>query len=436
MRNPDWTFEETVLALDLYKRVQPNLPDEFHPDVKALSATLIALAASRGVAGTSSFRNPTGVAMKLGNLSRLDPKRRGQGLSHGSKTEDEVWRKFGDDPAALRMAAEQIRLSAAQLPSREPREDGEPSTVRIWITGMWGFTPEVHGYVGFTNEGPRRKYLESHSPGDLMLVIGQNGETADPRDVGRLLGLVELTPTPVDETQCMTSEAYVAKKAQFGADRWRHALPVEKAWKLTREVKARDILPVTCHQRNARAIGSSCMLLTDTEVEAILRLPSVPVPVWGRPEWNSYCERAEKEVTVDTNLKRGPKPFHGDIAHSRLDGENFLYVMRLTGPVEALYGRKLSPGSAVIKFGMSNDVTRRASEMNCGFPPDCSLQWKPILKQRFACADDAFEAETALLQLLRSRGYATGGEFALVPEREIASIVASVCRKSAFVIAA
>ena len=44
-----------------------------------------------------SFRNPNGVAMKLSNFLKYDPKYKGKGLERGSILEKEVWEQFSED---------------------------------------------------------------------------------------------------------------------------------------------------------------------------------------------------------------------------------------------------------------------------------------------------------------------------------------------------
>lgn len=430
-RNPDWSRDETILALALYQQHRPRLPDDDHPDVVALSDELRALAATRGVRGLETFRNPIGVSMKLSNLRGGDPLNAGKGLPHGSATEDQVWEEFGSHPTKLATAAADIRASFARSRTPAGPRAGSPNQPpRIWVTGMWGYSPDVHGYVGFTNPGPRDRYLRECQPGDLMMIIGQNGETADPRDVGRLLGLVELEPRAVQERECMSDEAYAEKLRVFGADRWRNALPVKKAWKITREVIASQIATTTCSARNARAIGASCLLLTDEEVDRVLDLPSTPWRVWGQPDWAGDVGNAETHLK--TAISRGPRPSFGKFEQNREDGETTLYAMRLIGPVAQAMPSRPWVGQALVKVGRSNDVKRRCEELNCGFPPGLELRWEVAYAQRFACADDAHDAEQRLLKMLEDKRMTIGREFAVVPEKQLAGLLGWVAEKSAF----
>ena len=86
--NPPWSVPELALALDLYKR-QGQLGDG-DSRVVELSHVLNALPRPPGERVSGTFRNPNGVAMKLGNFARLDPSHAGVGLSRGSHRDEEV----------------------------------------------------------------------------------------------------------------------------------------------------------------------------------------------------------------------------------------------------------------------------------------------------------------------------------------------------------
>ena len=113
-RNPDWTWDEHVLALELYMTDREHLPGKTSPKVIALSALLNRLGERKGLRSSSTFRNPDGVAMKLQNFKRFDPFYLDQGLSgltRGSSGEQPVWEKYAGDIAALAAAAKVIRVA-------------------------------------------------------------------------------------------------------------------------------------------------------------------------------------------------------------------------------------------------------------------------------------------------------------------------------------
>ena len=108
-RNPPWSRDELILALDLYRRHDGRDPGDTHPDVVALSALLREMA---GGSGLATFRNANGVAMKLMNFRSLDTnftRGGGKGLNAASKLDKAVWTEFSTDRQALAVAAELLR---------------------------------------------------------------------------------------------------------------------------------------------------------------------------------------------------------------------------------------------------------------------------------------------------------------------------------------
>ena len=105
-RNPPWSRDELILALELY--LSRGLLDDRAPEVIALSDSLRQLAAVEQN-DPEVFRNPNGVAMKLGNFAALDPSYNGKGLSAGGKGDKAIWNEYAHTPAALAAAAKTIR---------------------------------------------------------------------------------------------------------------------------------------------------------------------------------------------------------------------------------------------------------------------------------------------------------------------------------------
>ncbi|WP_040509421.1 HNH endonuclease [Gluconobacter morbifer] len=108
-RNPPWTRDEIILALDLYRQVEGAWPRESDPRVAALSDTLNSFWRAQGHEG-ATLRNANGVKMKLMNLRAHDPAYADKaGLKAGNHIEREVWADFADDPRHLKETADAIR---------------------------------------------------------------------------------------------------------------------------------------------------------------------------------------------------------------------------------------------------------------------------------------------------------------------------------------
>jgi len=122
-RNPNWTREEIILAVNLYLASGRKQLDKRDPRVVELSELLNKLPIHSQSNRETKFRNPTGVSMKLGNISAIDPESTGAGLARGNRLEAEIWEKYGDDPQRLAALAESI---AANIDAAKPEQQYSP----------------------------------------------------------------------------------------------------------------------------------------------------------------------------------------------------------------------------------------------------------------------------------------------------------------------
>lgn len=86
MANNNWTREETIIAFNVYCKIPFKRSNKNNP-------TIIKYAKIIG-------RSPSALNMKVGNIGRLDPELKKQGivgLSHGGKIEEEVWAEFNSN---------------------------------------------------------------------------------------------------------------------------------------------------------------------------------------------------------------------------------------------------------------------------------------------------------------------------------------------------
>jgi len=95
-RNPKWSRDELILALDLYIIVNPVHTSDKNPEVIAISELLNVLPIHPYAEHGEKFRNANGVYMKLCNFLRFDPNYSGTGLQRGSKLEELIWNEFSN----------------------------------------------------------------------------------------------------------------------------------------------------------------------------------------------------------------------------------------------------------------------------------------------------------------------------------------------------
>lgn len=92
-----WTREETIVAFNVYCKIPFKNSSKTHP-------TIIKYAKILG-------RTPSALNMKVGNIGRLDPDLKKQGitgLTHGARLELEVWEEFYGNPDHLAFESERL----------------------------------------------------------------------------------------------------------------------------------------------------------------------------------------------------------------------------------------------------------------------------------------------------------------------------------------
>lgn len=110
-RNPAWTRDELILALDLYFRINPLHASEKTQEIQELSRLLNELPLKVMRMDEQRFRNPYGVHMKLQNFLRFDPNYKGVGLTKGGHLEEEIWNEYSTNRKALTITASAIRAT-------------------------------------------------------------------------------------------------------------------------------------------------------------------------------------------------------------------------------------------------------------------------------------------------------------------------------------
>lgn len=100
-RNIKWDREEIILLLDLYLRIRNEKFDKNHPEIEKLIYLLNKRAKKLGLKTTDTYRNNTGIFMKLMNLRALDSDYQGEGLKNYSKLDKEMWNMYKDNNSQL-----------------------------------------------------------------------------------------------------------------------------------------------------------------------------------------------------------------------------------------------------------------------------------------------------------------------------------------------
>jgi 5-methylcytosine-specific restriction enzyme A len=126
-RNPDWTRDELILALDFYLSHRPSFPGKTSKAIAGLSLLVREVAGRLGIRGDAAFRNENGVYMKLMNFRRLDPAFIAlgkKGLRGGNVLELQIWKEFAHRPKHCAEIAAAIK-AALEVEGEDRLEDDE-----------------------------------------------------------------------------------------------------------------------------------------------------------------------------------------------------------------------------------------------------------------------------------------------------------------------
>ena len=101
-RNPDWTRDELIIALDYHLNNRNFDPRPQSEEIGALVQKIAKVSKALGLESPRlCFRTPDSIAMKLRNFSSFDPQyteNGRRGLTNGNRLEVELWEEFSGRP--------------------------------------------------------------------------------------------------------------------------------------------------------------------------------------------------------------------------------------------------------------------------------------------------------------------------------------------------
>jgi 5-methylcytosine-specific restriction enzyme A len=132
--NPKWTWDETLLALDLYVDCGRSIPSSEDPRVKELSRLLRTLPHHAIASRQPTFRNPDGVVFKLQNLRQLAT---GKGLGNVSATDRKIWAEYGSKLQSVKQVASRIRQAIELSDALSSEQDNDDDQVEFAEGGVF-----------------------------------------------------------------------------------------------------------------------------------------------------------------------------------------------------------------------------------------------------------------------------------------------------------
>jgi len=285
----------------------------------------------------------------------------------------------------------------------------------IWLRSFYGFGPEEDGYIGWTEPGPRDRMLGKVEDGDLFMIYGATSAETSKAQRNRVLGFLQIEPKPIRDVDKASPVGIKRKQDHGWQDKWTHAIPVVRAWRVNEPILLERVAPTTYRPEAGQAIAVWNPELLPEEVDLALKVRVTETSVFGEPPiFGTVPERVPLAQAY-----RPSRAFPGGFGERTAlyeDGPTQLYLAPFIGDSFALLGENKPFGdkSVLLKIGISNDHVRRLGELNSGFPPTCIGRWgKPTLSEPYPGRKAAEDAEQVFKDAAKARLRSLGGEFFL-----------------------
>lgn len=273
---------------------------------------------------------------------------------------------------------------------------------RIFLTKVWGFSPEDYPAIGFNSEGARLKFLKESEPGDWVVLAGTRAAPTQPKYRGRLLGKVQLGPEQIDVEKVVRSVGTEIPEDHYledGRYRWPFGLPMISAQRFPELPDLAqlfgDYLSGTQWASYALDLGKKLGGEALAKVEA---LRTEPANIVEAPAIVRQRERQRSLVLNRTGGPTGPGPSTTRTGSDRAYSVASAYLLELQGGPRTVF-----------KVGYSGDLEGRLASLNKGLVPSVTgYTWRLVTRQEFATENLAYAFEQILHA--RIRQYLIDGE--------------------------
>ncbi|MEZ5690473.1 MAG: hypothetical protein R3D71_02270 [Rickettsiales bacterium] len=264
--------------------------------------------------------------------------------------------------------------------------------MKIFATRTWGFRPETYPVISFVREGDRDKLLKESEIGDVILIVGTQGEPTEENERGRLLGIAQIGRIAVDTLTVLDeSEIRPHDYDAHGNYRWPKALAMTRAWYFPSKPLLKDVLA----QQLPYNATTQAVLLNEDDTSAIMALQAEEALI---PE----TEAVAKLKKLESALLRG-KPTRGVIPSAWSSR-----VVRELGRKSVTYALRYGK-SDCWKIGHTVDVKQRLSDINKHIPYEITGEkWELFRTQSWENETLAYEMEQGLFNDLFK--FRTAGE--------------------------
>lgn len=268
----------------------------------------------------------------------------------------------------------------------------------VWLTGFWGFAPEDEGILGFTDPNDRDRLLSMIDDRQLVCIYGASSPETDSKIVHHLLGVIEIERTSIDSWDKMSDSAKERNLRAGRGEKWRHAMPVRRAWRTKQTLDVKQVFPNSYDPRRGRNIAKFGTWLVADEARRLLeKFPFNETNVYGEPPVIDDDRDETEPGSIESFLKPSKGIFgsFGDRSYEIQDKPHDLYLARFPDAPELLAGRSIPKGVTLVKIGISGNIDNRLKALNLSFPETSRIRWKMERKAEFPDRESAADAETA-----------------------------------------
>ncbi|RTL61584.1 MAG: GIY-YIG nuclease family protein [Pseudonocardiaceae bacterium] len=284
---------------------------------------------------------------------------------------------------------------------------------RIWLRSFYGFGPEEDGYIGWTEEAHRNRMLGLIEDGDLFMIYGASSAETDKSHRNRIMGFLQIEAQAIRDKEKASAVGLQRKRDNGWQDKWIHAIPVKRAWRADESILLSRIASDTYRPEAGQAIATWNPPLLPKEVNLALKIRVTEVNVFGEPPVSDGSLTNSTLAQAFQPSRAFPGSF-GERTSNYEDGPTMLYLARFEGDSFALRGQPKPQfdKSVLLKIGVSNNLARRTSELNVGFPPASIGKWSMALKSEpYPNRKAAEAAEQEFKDAAKKEIESLGGEF-------------------------
>nr|WP_321462940.1 hypothetical protein [uncultured Cohaesibacter sp.] len=304
-----------------------------------------------------------------------------------------------------------------------PIEAIKASPAEVWLTSFYGFTPELWGFLGFSNPGNRKSFIKEAADGALVVIYGHKSKS--PKDMqGYILGVLQVSRRINHAQAFMDPIEWKIKETNADSKgKWNEAVKATRAWRVVPEsyVSVDEFADETYSREKAQSMGSLPARLTQKEALKLLDLVLVETPVFGETPIDAASPVLAR--TLFSPSKAGPISQEGYFC-KEAEGPKQNYILKLEGDTSAFLGRP-SEGSIIIKVGLSCSPYTRQRAFNASLPAG-AFSWALMRSNEldgrpaYPSSKAALAGEAAMKDYLARNGMSLGGEFFLASQDAIA----------------